>query len=114
MVLALAFEIVYAFLTARMNSSVEQGVWTGLYWLVICLLGFTTGVIPHGSPPILTDWFAFFLVAIVHLCMNLNDPGVLSFHRPFTNPSNSQQTSKPHNGHISVQNPPDEENEGQD
>lgn len=78
--LALAFEFAYALINSRISLSLEQWQWTAVYWMVICVAGLSSGVIP-SRPAFPPDWIGFFLVAWVHVCMNAFAPSVFVFHR---------------------------------
>jgi len=88
--LALIFEWVYAYLDARMTIALEQGEWTFLYWLAVYVLGITTGVMANEPPQFPKNWVAFSLVALVHVCINLLNPGVLPFR--WNNPNSASRT----------------------
>ena len=76
--LAVLFELAYAYLDSRLILRMEHGECAMFYWLIVVTLGFTTGVIPHRPPDFPKDWVAFFLLVLIHIGINMMNPYAFS------------------------------------
>jgi len=66
LLLAIAFECVYAFVDRRWATPLEKEHWGVIYWLAIIIIGATSGLISM-APPVPFVLAPFVFVAIVHL-----------------------------------------------
>jgi hypothetical protein len=103
--LAVVFEAVYTYIDARVILSMEHGEYTMFYWLIVVTLGFTTGIIPHRPPDFPKDWVAFFLLVMIHVALNIMNPGVLSWRQRSSGPSSGCSSGNQNSGN----NPPNDD-----